>query len=1008
MARRCAQPLNSPQRILVSNLESPLASSDSRTLLETTDWSATPLGARERWPQALRIAVGVCLNSRFPMFVWWGPQLINIYNDAYAPILGKRHPAAFGQPAQQIWSEIWHVVGPQAEAVMQRGEATWNERVLLVMERNDYTEATYFTWSYSAIPDDSGGIGGVFCACTEETAHVAAERERDCLLEQVRHERERLAAAFEQSPSFLAILNGPEHVFEFANERYYQLMGHRDVIGRPVRRAIPEAEGQGFFETLDRVYTTGERFVGIGMRLMVLREPERPLEETFVDFVYQPTREPDGTISGVLAHGVDVTERVQREARDRFLLLLEETLRTLTDPREITAAGARLLGEHLGADRCAYADVEEDEDTFNLTGDYCDGVPSIVGRYRFADFGGEVLRLMREGRPYVVEDVDTHQPPVGDVTVYRKTQIQAVICVPLHKGGRFVAAMAVHQQTARRWTAVQVELVQHVANRCWESIERARVERTLRESEARFRQLADAMPQIVFTAKPDGEVDYFNRQWYEYTGLPEGSAGFDAWKLVHTAEGLKRVSETWPEALRTGKPYEIEYPLRRHDGTFRWHLGRALPIRDESGRIVRWFGTNTDIHDRKQIEDALAHSLEAEQTARTAAERASRMKDEFLATLSHELRTPLNAILGWAQIIRMKGALAPELARGIETIERNARAQAQIIEDLLDMSAIISGKVRLEIERVDLAGVVRAAIETARPAADAKRLQIHTTLLQGADEIELAADPGRMQQVLWNLISNAIKFTPEGGTIEIHVTRRDRHVEVRVSDTGEGIPPDFLPYVFDRFRQADATTTRRVGGLGLGLSIVKQLTELHGGHVRAQSPGPGRGATFIVTLPVNTAAPAARTAEDSAREKPRDTPAVPAQPCADVAGLHVLVVDDDVDGRELVKRLLEECKAHVVTAANANDAVRLVQQNRFDVLVSDIGMPGQDGYDLIRRVRALPESASDVPAVALTAYARPEDRAKALRAGFQMHMSKPIEPAALVAMVASLARKAEA
>jgi PAS domain S-box-containing protein len=846
--------------------------SETGALLRSTDWSKTPLGPVERWPQSLRIAAGICLNSRFPMFIWWGPQLIYIYNDAHIPILGKRHPRAFGRPAQGTWSDIWPVVGPQAEAVMRRGEATWSERILLVMERHGYKEDTWFTYSYSPIPDEQGGIGGLFCATVEETPRVLVERERDGLLEEAR--------------------------------------------------------------------------------------------------------------------------RVER--RHRFLLELDEAVRSVTDPAEITACCARLLGEYLQADRCAYADVEDDEDTFNLTGDYNRGVPSIVGRYRFADFGAEVLHLMREDKPYVVADVDTHEPPIGDLTYYRKTLIQSVICVPLRKGGRFVAAMAVHQKTPRVWRPEEIDLMRTVASRCWESIERARVERTLRESEARFRQLADAMPQIVFAATPDGHVDYFNRQWYEYTGLPEGEVGYESWRQAHTEDGLRRTSERWNEALRTGEPYEIEYALRRHDGAYRWHLGRALPIRDRNGRVVRWFGTNTDIHERKTFEQSL-------QDARAEAERASRMKDEFLATLSHELRTPLNAIFGWAQILKMRAALPAELAQGVEVIERNARAQGTIIADLLDMSAIVSGKVRLDMQRTDLAEVVRAAVETARPAAAAKQIGLHVRLEPEAGAV-ISGDANRLQQVLWNLLSNAVKYTPNGGRIDVDLARAGSDFRLCVADTGEGIHPDFLPFIFDRFRQADATKTRRHAGLGLGLSIVKQLVELHGGTVVAVSAGPDRGASFIVTLPEQRQA---ETVPASQSKAPADglRPAAPAG-APRIAGLKVLVVDDDRDARDLVRRLLEDERAAVTTAQSAREAAALLESDRFDVLVSDIGMPDEDGYALMRRVRAFgAQRGGDIPAIALSAYARPEDRVEAVRAGFQMHLAKPVEPTELLAMVASVAKR---
>ena len=977
---------------------------DMKARLESFDWASTVLGPRERWPQSLKIAVGICMSSRFPMFVWWGPQRINIYNDAYVPMLGDKHPRAFGIPAQESWAEIWDIVGAQAELV-SRGEATWNDRVPLTMNRHGYVEQTWFTWSYSPIYDEKGAIAGLFCAVTEETPRVLAERERDALLRQVESERARLADAFSQSPSFLAILRGPTHVFEYANARYSLLLGGRELIGRTVREAVPEVASQGFFEILDRVYATGTPFIGSGLRIGLQRPGEEGLADAYLDFVYQPMRDADGSITGILVHGVDVTERQQGEARDRFLLEVEDALRPLSDPQQIMLTAAQMLAEHLGADRVAYADVEPDEDTFNVASDFTRGVPSMVGRYRFSDFGPSVLDDLRNGVPFVVHDVDTHQPPLGDLAAYRRAQIRAVVGVPLLKAGRLVAGMAAHQAKPRRWSRYDVELLHHVTSRCFESIERARIERALRRSESGFRPLADAMPQIVFAATPDGEVDYFNRQWYEYTGLPANETGLESWRKVHTKEGLARALAAWPEALRTGQPYEIEYPLRRHDGELRWHLGRALPVRDERGRIVRWYGTNTDIHDRKQIEDALARALRAEQGARHDAELASRMKDEFLATLSHELRTPLNAILGWSHMIRRDDVTPREYQRAAEVIERNARAQAKIIEDLLDMSAIISGKVRLEVHPVELPAIVRAAIDTARPAADAKHIRLRTEIdpMAGA---QLRGDPDRLQQVLWNLLSNALKFTPRNGQITVVLRRAGTHAEICVADTGQGIAAEFLPHVFDRFRQADASTTRRHGGLGLGLAIVKQLVELHGGTIRVESPGEGQGATFTVSLPVTLAEPVGPSEGEPASPAGSATSRIDAADCSAIAGKRVLVVDDEPDARDLVRELLLHCRAQVLTAGSSDEAMAIAARERFDVLVSDIAMPGEDGYRLLARLRALgPERNGAVPAMALTAYARPEDEARALDAGFQLHCAKPVEPSALIAKVADLARR---
>jgi PAS domain S-box-containing protein len=434
------------------------------------------------------------------------------------------------------------------------------------------------------------------------------------------------------------------------------------------------------------------------------------------------------------------------------------------------------------------------------------------------------------------------------------------------------------------------------------------------------------------------------------------------------------------------------------------------PVKDSRGRIIGASKIARDITARKQADVALQHSaeelrelaaereslLEAERAARSDAERMSIMKDEFLATLSHELRTPLNAILGWSQLLSAGGNDADEVAQGLDAIQRNARAQTQLIEDLLDMSRIISGKVRLDIQTVNLANIVASALESTRPAADAKGIRLKKSLDLNSGHV--SGDPTRLQQVVWNLINNAIKFTPSGGEIHIGVKQVEGHLEVAVQDTGIGIKPEFLPVMFDRFRQADASTTRSYGGLGLGLSIVKNLVEMHGGTVKAMSRGEGQGATFVVQLPL--------TSERRSDER-QPIPTVAAVFDANqmnLVGVRVLIIDDEPDARVLVSRVLTQCKAEVSTAANAVEALHRIQDFKPDVLVSDIGMPEKDGYQLMREIRALPSDQGGlIPAVALTAFARSEDRTRAMLAGYQMHIAKPIEPRELAATVASLA-----
>jgi signal transduction histidine kinase/ActR/RegA family two-component response regulator len=402
-----------------------------------------------------------------------------------------------------------------------------------------------------------------------------------------------------------------------------------------------------------------------------------------------------------------------------------------------------------------------------------------------------------------------------------------------------------------------------------------------------------------------------------------------------------------------------------------------------------------------QAEAALREAETTERAARTEAERAGRIKDEFLATLSHELRTPLHAILGWSLVLRRLGDVPAKISEGLSVIERNARSQAQIISDLLDMSRIISGKVRLDVQRADLVSIVEAALDTVRPAAEAKSIHLQAELDPLAGPVR--GDPSRLQQIFWNLLTNSVKFTPKGGRVLVSLERANAHLEVTVTDNGEGIEAGFLPHVFDRFRQADGATDRRHGGLGLGLSIVKQLVELHGGTISVKSAGKGMGSAFRVNLPVMEIAnePRKQTTSRHPAESVYREPVADA-PHPNLRTSKILVVDDESDARMLIRALLEECEARVMTAKSADEAMTLLGTYDPDLLISDIGMPDEDGYQLMHRVRALPGTRGQIPAIALTAYARVIDRVKAIEAGYQMHLAKPVEPAELIAMVASL------
>lgn len=517
----------------------------------------------------------------------------------------------------------------------------------------------------------------------------------------------------------------------------------------------------------------------------------------------------------------------------------------------------------------------------------------------------------------------------------------------------------------------------------------------LRDREQYYRNLAEAIPQLVWTCQPNGSCDFLSKQWVDYTGISEQEQLGNAWlgNVLHPDDRL-RSEGAWLDAIAGTAEYDLEYRLRRHDGVYRWFKARGVPVRDGDGRIAKWFGTSTDIEDRKQIEQDREMLLGSERVARSEAERAVRIKDEFVATLSHELRTPLNSIVGWAQFLLRDRSDPEKLRKGLEVIDRNARLQAQMVDDLLDMSRIMSGKLRLDVRSIDLAGVIDDVVASAQPASDAKEIRLSVSLDPSIGMVQ--GDPARLQQVIWNLLSNAIKFTQKQGRVEVVLRRIDSEVDIAISDNGPGIKSEFIPHVFDRFRQQDGSSSRKFNGLGLGLSIAKQIVELHGGRIQAASEGEGRGATFSVQLPVAVTYVGEATSNN-------EEPVAIAEFDPVLDSVHVLLVEDEPDARDLVLRILEDRGARVTAVANAADAIAAFIERKPDVIVSDIGLPGEDGYAFMRRLRAIEGYDGKVtPAAALTALARSDDRRRALLAGFQTHIAKPVDPRELLVVIASL------
>ena len=526
------------------------------------------------------------------------------------------------------------------------------------------------------------------------------------------------------------------------------------------------------------------------------------------------------------------------------------------------------------------------------------------------------------------------------------------------------------------------------------------------------RELFEHAPCGYLSTLPDGTIVQVNQTLVSITGFTRDwlLAGRRFPELLTTPGKVYHDTHVGPLLQMQGFVNEVALDIVRSDGRRLPVLVNALRKPEPDAGPALTLMTIFDATDRRQYENELLlakrraeEAREAERVARQQAENAGRAKDEFLAMVSHELRTPLNAIIGWAQILKEEGAIGQEQREGLAIIERNAQMQAELINDLLDMSRITTGKMRLDVQEVPLAEVIEAAIDTARPAADAKGLRLQPVLTPG---VVVAGDPRRLQQVFWNLLANAIKFTPKGGFVRVVMQQVNSHVEVSVVDSGQGMTPSFIAHAFERFRQSDSGQTQRTTGLGLGLSIVKNLVEAHGGSVLATSEGEGKGSTFRVTLPLSVVHQAGAGGQQ--RVHPRAAAVATATPTrggTSLQGVRVLVVDDEPDARDVVRRLLATAGAEVITAASAVEALDLLERHQPDVLVSDIGMPDIDGYELIRKVRMIGKGTGAVRAVALTAFARLEDRTRAMLAGYQMHLAKPVDARELIVTVATLARK---
>ncbi|HEX4439229.1 MAG TPA: ATP-binding protein [Thermoanaerobaculia bacterium] len=661
--------------------------------------------------------------------------------------------------------------------------------------------------------------------------------------------------------------------------------------------------------------------------------------------------------------------------RYRGLSDLSERLRFGSDPEELLWLVAQRVGEALGVARSFFVEVDTARDRGLVRRDYRrEGVPSIAGEYRLSAYSAAAGLEMEAGRAVVNRDSKT-DPRTAALyeTTYGPAGERAYLAVPLHRRGRWVAALFVSTDSPRDWTAREVELLDEVAERTWNAIEKLRLDAELRASEARFRNMADHAPMMVWVTDAGGECTFLSQSWYRFTGRTPDSGLGRGWTDAMHPDDRPRIEEAFGNAMERRGPYRLEYRLRAADGAYRWVIGTAEPTFGGAGELLGYIGSDIDITERRAAEEALRE--------------AGRRKDEFLAMLAHELRNPLAPIRNAAQVLKLLGSPEVDQRWALDVIERQAQHLTRLVDDLLDVSRITQGKIALRREWVEVAAVVQRAVEETRSAVEERGHRLHVRV--APEPVRLEGDLTRLVQVVGNLLHNAAKYTPERGDVWLDAGEEDGRAVMRVRDDGIGLSAELLPHVFDLFTQADRSLDRSQGGLGIGLTLVRQLVELHGGEVEARSEGLGKGSEFIVRLPrVEPAQPA-------------DGAPWPGSAAAPPQGLRILVVEDHTDSAEMLAFLLRLEGHEVRTASDGPSAIEAAGATRPQVVLCDIGLPGMSGYEVAAKLRQTPEG-SAARLIALSGYGQAEDRRRSREAGFDYHLTKPVEPDALLALLASL------
>jgi len=752
-------------------------------------------------------------------------------------------------------------------------------------------------------------------------------------------------------------------VFSYVNRQTELTLGRKasELLGRTLWDVYPGTVGSEF----ERMYRKAAR-EGVAVSFTSYYPDHRVW--------YEVNAYPaDG---GLLVYFRNVSAREEQERRNHAMVKLTDALQELTTPEEITFTASVLLGEALGVSRVGYGSIDPVAETLTVVRDWhAPGVETLAGTLHLREYGSFIDDL-KAGRFIAINNVEEDPRTASAAAALQGRSAGSFVNVPVVEQDRLVAVMFVNNAEAREWSSDELAFIRELAERTRTASERLRSEVALQESEAKFRIMADAMPQMLWSALPDGFHDYYNQRWYDFTGIAPGGGNGHGWRDILHPDDRAGCWELWQHCLRSGDFFEIQYRLRHRSGSYRWTLGRALPVRGDGGRILRWMGTCTDIHDQKLAEERLRE--------------ADARKDEFLAMLAHELRNPLAPISAAAQLLQLGALDDGRVRQASQVIGRQVQHLTSLVDDLLDVSRVTRGLIHLGRVPVDIGDVVAEAIEQVMPLVRARE---HRLDLRPSPDIPLVlGDKKRLVQVVVNLLNNAVKYTREGGQLLLETEVRGAQVLIRVSDNGIGMAPELVTRAFDMFAQAERSPDRSSGGLGLGLALVKSLVGLHEGNVSCDSAGPGHGSSFTVSLP-----------RHFPWGHPGGAPAPATAAPASSSCLRILVVDDNADAATTLSMLLEAAGHRVSTEFGSQAALERARVEAPQVCILDIGLPAMDGNALARCLRSMPETSHSM-LVAVTGYGQDSDRRQTLAAGFDHHLVKPVDTRELSAILARASR----